>query len=74
MQYAMPIHAYMWLHAHHHIVDQRVLYLVWPYFNSSRGKRTTYFEVRHLYTTCMRGVVKTKSLDHESFTTNQQNF
>ena len=25
MQYATPIHAYTWLHARYHIVDQRVL-------------------------------------------------
>ena len=25
-----------------HVVDQRVLDSVWPYFDTSRGKRTTY--------------------------------
>ena len=40
MQCAMPIHAYTWLQASYHIVDQRVLDSVWPYFNTSREKRS----------------------------------
>ena len=42
MKCATLIHAYTWLHARSHIVDQRVLDSVWPYFDTSRGKRTTY--------------------------------
>ena len=42
MKCATPILAYTWLHARSHNVDQRVLDSVWPYFDTSRGKRTTY--------------------------------
>ena len=49
MQCTMPIHPYTWLHVRYHVVDQRVLYLVWPYFNTSREKRTTYPILMALY-------------------------
>ena len=42
MKCATPIHAYTWLHTRSHIVDQQVLDSRWPYFDTSRGKRTTY--------------------------------
>ena len=32
MQCATPILVYTWLHTHYHVVDQRVLHSVWPYF------------------------------------------
>ena len=42
MKCATPIHVYTRLHARYHIVDQRVLDSVWPYFDPSRGKKTNY--------------------------------
>ena len=39
MQCVTPIHAHTWLHACYHVVDQRVLDSVWPYFNTSIGKK-----------------------------------
>ena len=39
---ATPIHVYTWLHTYYHVANQQVLDSVWTYFDTSRGKRTTY--------------------------------
>ena len=46
MQCTTPIHPYTWLHERYHVVDQRVLDSVWPYFEYFKREKNNLPDLR----------------------------